>query len=804
MPESFRRLVGRLIGQTLFGRTLLGRMLVRHLLFAAVIIGGMVISLPQAQASVHQEAASYDALPTTSSIVGSGPAATHTSNVVQGQITDYTGAPVPYANVLIVGTIAGAASDEDGRYRFSTTETGVQTLQVSALGYRTASRQIDLDASNTLTVDIKLRGEVVELSGATVSASSYSIGESQSVSLSTLDVVTTPGTSADIFRTVQTFPGVASVDGGSSFFVRGGDVEETVTLLDQATVAHPYRYESPTTSTFGTVPPFLVDGVNFSTGGFSAKYGNALSGVLAMDSKGMPERARYYTNLSLAATSVGVDLPIVDDKLGVRFSGNQSFTGMLFRLNGTTNTFSETPRSNDTNLSLIYNYSDSGQIKLFNYRSTNSMGVQVESPSELDTYRTSSTNWLHNLQWADSFGDWDVTTSLSMNRFTAQQAFGTIDLRPGDDIYKLRTDLTYQLVPGIDLHTGGEAQRTVSIFKGTLPESVVGGSAATFDERFAVTRSGGYAEIESQLMTRLTGRIGARADYHSASGAFTADPRLSLRYLLTEKTDAYVSWGIFHQFAAPSNYNTTTGNPNLQPQRAQHYIAGLMHDRGSILTRVEAYYKPYSNLVLGDPDDTNGTSDTALTNDGDGWSRGVDAFLKYGQFLKTRFYGRASYSFLQSNRRQTRRLEGGRRVYERGPSPFDITHNVSAVANATLFNDLSGGVLSAGVTVRSASGRPQTPIVGGEPINNGAFYQPIEGPVGSEHLPAFQRLDTQLNYYLPFGDDHSIVFYVSVNNVFGRANVLGYQYDRTYTDRTAQIATLQRSVYFGVNLNLRP
>lgn len=722
------------------------------------------------------------------------------TTVVHGHVTDETGASVPYANVIVRGTIVGTASDDRGTYRFSTTLKGTQTLEVSALGYRDVSRTIDLDAGDTLSVDIDLRSEIVQMDGATVSASSYSIGAEQSVSLSTLDVVTTPGTSADIFRAVQTFPGVASADGGSSFFVRGGDVQETVTLLDQATVAHPYRYESPTTSTFGTVPPFLVDGVNFSTGGFSAKYGNALSGVLAMDSKGMPEQERYYTNLSMAATSVGVDAPIVEDKLGVRFSGNQSFTGILFRLNGVTNEFSETPRSNDANLSLIYNYSDTGQLKLFNYRSASSMGVQVQSPGAAQTYRTTSTNWLHNLQWTDTFGDWDLSTSLSMNRFESRQTFGALDLRPGDDIYKLRSDLTYALAPGVDIHTGGEVQRTVSVFEGTLPQQAAGGSDTTFDERFPVTRSGAYAEVESNLLFRLKGRAGVRTDYHSASGALTADPRLSLRYLLTENTDAYASWGLFHQFAAPSNYNTTTGNPDLEPQRAQHYIAGMMHDRGAVLTRVEAYYKPYSNLVLGDPD---GSAANELTNGGDGWSRGVDVFVKYGEFLKTRVYGRASYSYLQSNRRQIRQQGGGEVIVENGPSPFDITHNLSAVVNVTLINDLAGGVVSTGVTVRSATGRPHTPIVRGEPAQGGSYYTPVEGPIGSDRLPAFQRVDTQLNYYVPFGDDHSVVFYASVNNALGRANVLGYEYDSTFSERTAQEATLQRSLYFGINLNLR-
>lgn len=721
--------------------------------------------------------------------------------VVRGQVADARGDGVPYANIQIAGTAEGTASDRSGRFQLHTRLQGEVDIQASAVGYEVATQQVVLGRQDTVTVDFALRGTVVELGEATVSASSYTVGDAESVTLNMLDVVTTPGTSADIYRTVQTFPGVTSVDGGSSLFVRGGDVSETVTLLDQATVAHPYRFESPTTSTFGTVPPFLVDGLNFTSGGYSAKYGNALSAVLAMDSRGLPEADRYYGNLSLAATSAGVDLSLVDGALGVRASGNQSFTGMLFRLNGHSNEFSLTPRSTDANLSLIYEYSDTGQLKLFNYRSSSRMGVRVDDPDYSRIYRTESTNWLHNLQWSESLYDWNVQTSLSMNRYASQQQYGELDLRPSDTIYKLRTDVTRELGRRFSFLTGGEVQRTVSAFEGSLPGEGGEGHATALDERFPVTRSGAYAEVESHLYRRFIARLGVRTDYHSASEQFTADPRFALRYVASARTDVHLSWGIFHQFAAPFNYSAATGNPELNPQRAQHFIAGVMHERDRLLARVEAYYKPYDDLVLGDPGGSAPTE--GLTNRGEGWSRGVDVFLKYGQFLQTRFYGRASYSYLQSQRLQLRRLGGEGRVYEQGPSPFDITHNLSVVANATLVNGLGGGVLSGGGTLRHATGQPHTPIVGAEAVSGG-YYAPVEGPVGSERLPAFRRVDAQLNYYLPFGEGHSIVFYASVNNVLSRTNVLGYEYAADYSARTAQEATLQRSFYFGVNVNFLP
>jgi hypothetical protein len=125
----------------------------------------------------------------------------------------------------------------------------------------------------------------VKLGDVVIAGSAFTTGdEASSLTLHSLDVYTTPGASADILRAIQTFPGVAAMDDGSGLFVRGGDVGETTILLDQATVVHPYKFESPTGGYFGTIPPFLVGGTYFSSGGFSARYGNALSGILAMES----------------------------------------------------------------------------------------------------------------------------------------------------------------------------------------------------------------------------------------------------------------------------------------------------------------------------------------------------------------------------------------------------------------------------------------------------------------------------------------------------------------------------------------
>ena len=189
-------------------------------------------------------------------------------------------------------------------------------------------------------------------------------------------------------------------------------------------------------------------------------------------------------------------------------------------------------------------------------------------------------------------------------------------------------------------------------------------------------------------------------------------------------------------------------------------------------------------------------ADLNLANTGRGRASGVDLFCKYGAFLNTRFSGWMAYSLLRSRRLQVRHL-GFERRREEAPSPFDITHNLTMVTKMRIVRTLSGGL-----TLRYASGRPITPVVGAVPVAGKGYYLPVEGPVGSERLPSFQQVDGQLSYLLFFGSGHQAVFYLAVNNLFNRANVLDYDYSIDYTRRRPRTSLFRRSIYFGTTVSL--
>jgi hypothetical protein len=711
--------------------------------------------------------------------------------VVEGRVLKVEGDGVPYANVRLEGTTIGAATDGEGRFRFPTRRRGGATLRATAVGYQSATRRVRLRPGDTTTVRVTLRPASVQLDEAVVTGNAYSTGPDGGATLNSTEAVTTPGASGDLFRALQSFPGVAAPGDGAGLFVRGGDVTETKTLLDQATVHHPYRYESPAGGTFGAVRPFSIDGTQFSTGGFSAQYGDALSGVLAMDSKDRPEQSRQYVNLGLAAASLSIDQPLVDDALGLRLSGNRSFTGLLFRVNGRHGDFATVPQGMDGTLSLTWDYGDAGQVKGFAFARHNRVGVETATGAYTGLYRGSSTNQLYNLHWTAQVDRWILESSASWSTYTSEKDFGALDLSPTDRAAKLRMDATRKS-DDWTLRAGGTVERRRYRFTGTVPTQpgVVAPNAPTrtVDATLPATRSGGYAEVKSTLLSPLVARVGLRTDYHSRAGRPVVDPRVGLSWRVASHTRLRAAWGLYHQFPQLSTYSEHTGANRLGAQRAQHAVFGLRHERGDLLLRAEAYHKPYRDLVVR-------TGPSRYANAGTGFARGVDLFARYGAFLETRFNGWASYSLLRSHRTQPR--DRGRQVrLENGPAPYDLTHQFTAVGKVRVV-----GQVRLGGSYSYVTGRPYTPVVGTEPLASGAIL-PVDGPVGSRRLPAYHRLDLQVSYYWPFSREQNVVLYAAVNNVLDRANAIDVTYSPDYSERQFRTTDFRRSVYVGLTLTL--
>jgi hypothetical protein len=162
--------------------------------------------------------------------------------IVQGVIRSAEGEPLAFANVFFTDGLEGAMASSQGEFVLVVMTFGKRTLSVSYLARETIERTIAISPGDSVFVEIVLGDQPTEMEEIVTTASTYSIGDDEDVSLTSLEVVRTPGAAGDIFRALQTFPGIIQVDEGAGLFVRGGDVSEVLTLLDGATIAYPYRY----------------------------------------------------------------------------------------------------------------------------------------------------------------------------------------------------------------------------------------------------------------------------------------------------------------------------------------------------------------------------------------------------------------------------------------------------------------------------------------------------------------------------------------------------------------------------------
>ena len=202
--------------------------------------------------------------------------------IISGKVTDLRGVTIEGANVYLEGSYDGGTTDASGRFSFETEEIGLKTLVVSFLSFETFKKLAEVKSMHGL--QIKLREDVNALDAVILSAGTFEAGDNSKVSvLKALDVVTTASALGDFVGTLQTLPGTSTVAEDGRLFVRGGEADETQIFIDGIRVFTPYSPTTNNTPTRGRYSPFLFDAIMFSTGGYSAEYGQALSSVLLLN-----------------------------------------------------------------------------------------------------------------------------------------------------------------------------------------------------------------------------------------------------------------------------------------------------------------------------------------------------------------------------------------------------------------------------------------------------------------------------------------------------------------------------------------
>ncbi len=656
---------------------------------------------------------------------------------ISGKVQDVNGLPIEGANIYLEGTYDGGTSNVDGDFSFTTDETGTQNLIVSFLSYETFTMLGDVSFMKNLK--IKLREDVNTLDAVVLSAGTFSAGDNSKVSvLKPLDVVTTASALGDFVGALQTLPGTSTVAEDGRLFVRGGEADETQIFIDGIRVFTPYSPTTNNTPTRGRYSPFLFDGITFSTGGYSAEYGQALSSVLLLNTIDEPDQNKTDIGIMTVGGTLGNTQKWEKSSLSV----NASYINLApyIALFPDRNDW-EKPFEGASGEAVFRQKFDSGLLKLYTAFDYSDFELTQEDINLQDGvhFKLNNSNLYFNGSYQGMLNEvWTVFGGMSYTY--GKTKMNIIDSNIDDTEHSFHGKLKFKrhFSNRFKLYFGMEYFATN--FDERYSDEVINPTKYGFDNNIASA----FTEADIIFSKKLALKAGLRADYSELFEELNVAPRLSLAYKTGANSQVSLAYGNFYQ---NPNSDILKFNQDLKAQNTSHYILNYQYNTDGKIFRAEAYYKDYQNLIKYDTDFV--SFDSNFNNSGSAYAQGVDLFWRDNKSIKNVDYW-LSYSYLDTERDY--------RNYPTAAQPnFANKHNVSVVGKYWV-EDWKSQV---GFSYGFASGRTYT-----DPN--------MEGFLNAK-TKSYNSLSVNWAYLI----DQQKILYFSVNNVLGFKNINGYQYSNT-------------------------
>jgi len=694
---------------------------------------------------------------------------------ISGEVRDaITQQPLPGANVFVLGTAIGATSDDKGYYVIKNIAPGKYHVKAAIIGYESSNNpDVVVMPQRNKMISFNLKASIIEMDVVTIQSDYFAKPTENVVSIRTLspeEIRRSPGSAEDIFRVMQSMPGVATAGGKSAqLIVRGGSPDENLTLLDNIEIYNPIHFARTGESMgiISIVNPALLEKVDFLTGGFPAKYGDKMSSVFDMTlQNGNKELYNMDVNANIAGFGVTVDGPLVENSSMI-FSLRRGFFDLLTSLLNKP----VAPRYYDAVGKITYDLNPNNRISLVGFYyldQIDKLGSTKESSamSKYDYLARDDYGSAMGLNWRSLISQHAfalTTVSFTGNGWTTRQGSETNRALRGEDIlekeFTVKSELTYQFSPVLDLKIGGLVKMIDSKNESWTPEDTTRSGVIIPAARISyipdmTSKATLYVQSSYRIVRPVTISAGLRFDRFALTNESNISPRLALSYRFLESTSLNLVWGKYIQSPASYQISPDPRNLSLKSSTAFHYVAGLEH-RLADDTRatVEVYHKELSNLVV-DPDSSN-----LLLNTGSGYARGVELSLQ--KKFTDGFVGSASYSYSVSKRRDN----STQALYD---FEFDRPHIINLIAGMEV-----GEGWQIGAKFQYASGNPYTPVVSAV-MKNGVYYV-VDGGYNSARYPAYHKIDVRIDKKFQFSS-WTLTAYLDLWNVYNRQNILSYSY----------------------------
>jgi vitamin B12 transporter len=716
---------------------------------------------------------------------------------LSGKIKDGKGHIIQGASIALKDTYDGATSDSLGNYRFKTTEKGEQTLLVTSIGYKLFEQKVSLTGS-AITVDVLLKEEPNELSAVVITAGSFEASDTKRTTvLNPIDIVTTASANGDITSAIKTLPGAQQVGESEGLFVRGGTAQETKVFIDGTLVNNFFFSSVPDIAQRGRFSPFIFKGTVFSSGGYSALYGQALSSALILESIDLPEQSSASIGVSTVGLNAGYQS--LSKKKNASWGINYNYTNLAAYfavIKQRVDNF-HTPEFHNGEANFRIKTSKTGMLKFYGYFNYSRLGVRrsdIDSADLKNAFDLTNLNVYTNLSWKEMIGKkWKLYMGASysdnkddISNQLQNQANEPLNIQ--DDPYsgksfvvntygslaQIKTVLERRFYGLSAIRFGGEYQYFKD--RNDFTNQFVNKTTLKTDDQFKA----GFAEADIYVTNDLAAKVGGRVEHSSQLDKANVVPRISLAYKVGAKAQASLAYGIFYQKPEKDYYLRGYTFNDLAYTKATHYIANYQKVSKDYTLRIEAFYKKYDELTKTFASKGSPVIDS-VGSSGFGNAKGIELFWRDRKTLKDVDYW-ISYSYLDTKRDYLN-------------YPYAIQPNFAAKHTASLvFKKFVSKIKTQfNASYTFASGRPYYNIRYDN--NSASFKIADEGKTIPYHSMSFS-----VNYLPSIGKQGTknfIVWVFSINNVIGNKQVFGYNYSADGSHKDPIVPTSKRFVFLG-------
>lgn len=711
---------------------------------------------------------------------------------ISGKVKDNKNRPLPGAAISLKGSYDGAVADSMGNFKFITTEKGEFLLTITNVGNKTFEQKVILD-KEPIVIEAELKELLDELKAVTVTAGSFAAGDSKRAAtvLSSLDVLTVGGGNADITSAVKTLPGAQQVGEQEGLFVRGGAGYETKQFIDGTLVNNPYGTSVPDIASRGRFLPMLFKGTVFSTGGYSALYGQALSSALILESIDLPEKTAVNASISPILVGAGIQSLSKDKKSSWGVNYNYVNLVAYFNIVKQTPDYFKMPVFHNGDANFRFKTKGGGMVKYYSTFSVSELGLRrpdIDSAELKDAFGLHNVNWYNNLSWKDNLGHgWKMNlgASYSTNKDDLNQ-----QLQNSNNEQKFIS--TY---PYLAKNFAIVSRQDLSQIRAVFEKKLFGISTVRFGSEYwyAVNNNNFndtiyklvdnyqavFAETDIYLTNELAAKVGGRFEHSSIISKTNFAPRLSLAYKVGKGAQVSAAYGIFYQKPENTQLLYTT---NLGYTKATHYILNYQRSVSDRIFRVEAFYKKYDDLVKAIPINN---FYSLYNNNGSGYAKGFELFWRDKKSIQNFDYW-VSYSYLDTKRDYLN-------------YPGQLTPNFAATHTASLVMKRFYTSIKTGFnfTYSYATGRPYYNLMYS---NSGNKYNIADQGKTKD----YHNLGFSMNYVPSVGKANAKTFWVlvaSVTNVLGSNQVYGYNYSYNGLNKQPILPPAKRFYFIGVFLS---